>query len=170
VQTGGHQPAKYNEEVHDAIIQALLEGASKSMAFKLAGLNAQTPFDWVTMGKKNPEKYPHYWKLGEDIELAIATVQKQMVDRLRQTALSGAPHTWQAAAWYLERTAPEDFGKRDKVEVTAPDGPLVQLNQVVLGDADTRALGRDLLRRVTSPPTHLAIGPGDDSEPAEDVG
>lgn len=151
--------SKYSPEVHEEIVKFIREGASKSMAFKLAGLNEQTPFDWLAQGRKDPEKYPEYVQLAADIDFATAEVQQEMVASIKATATSGRPHTWQAAAWYLERTAPADFGKNDRVEVKLPDGPLVQLNQVILNDSEARSIGRDLLRRVTAP---IALEEGDE--------
>jgi hypothetical protein len=35
--------------------------------------------------------------------------------------------TWQAAAWYLERTNPKKWGRHDTVEVTGTDGGAIQV-------------------------------------------
>src|SRR5688500_1679884 len=155
------RPSSYTEEKGKEIVEHILAGNSKTNAFKLAGFHPDVVFAWLKRGKEDPDRYPELAELHENVEEATAHVQGEMAQRIRLTALSGAPNTWQAAAWYLERTDPANWGKRDQVKIEA-DKPLIQLNQVVLEDPETRAIGRDLLRRVALAPSRLALGPGAD--------
>lgn len=166
--TGNKHSSKCTPEVIESIETAIREGKSKSMAFKLAGIHVDTGFDWLRYGRQNPERYPEYVELQEKMELAEAEFMGEMVDEVVATAKSQRPNTWQAAAWLLERKAPEEWGKRDKVSIDASGGPLVQLNQVVLVDADAREASRALLRRVTAGSPVLALGPGVGDESAEE--
>lgn len=159
---------KFTEENRKIILDALRDGFPKSRAALLAGVSIDRFFDWLREGKTNPEAFPEKAKFAEEVELAVVEGQKVLSDRIRQTALSGAPNTWQAAAWVLERTAPEEWGRRDKVEVEGGEKPLIQLNQVVLGNEETRQISRDLLRRVGVSNPHKSVGPGTGDEPSED--
>lgn len=162
-------PTKCTDAFIERVIECIEKGLPKGKAFTLGGVNEQTGFDWLAEVRKDREKaHPQWVKLYDALEGALARHEDELVDVIRSTATSGMPNTWQAAAWLLERRNPNDWARRDKVEVEAGDKPLIQLNQVVLGDTDTRQLGRDLLRRVASPPAHLTERAGASSEPSED--
>jgi len=139
---------------------ALREGVSQRAAALAVGLNPELLADWLWKGRRWPEKYPEYATLVEEIEVVKAECQRDMVNVIVNTAKSGAPNTWQAAAWYLERTDPENWGRRDKVSVKNEGGPLVQVNQVILSDPDARAASRDLLNRLATDRAAEPLGPG----------
>jgi hypothetical protein len=148
----------------EPFLVALREGVSMRAAALAVGLNPETVAEWRWKGKKWPEKYPQYAELNDKIDTVQAEVQREMVTVVVNTAKSGAPNTWQAAAWYLERTDPENWARRDKVSVKNEGGPLVQVNQVILTDADARAASRDLLNRLAAGGAAEPFGPGSRAE------
>lgn len=156
----GRQPTLYSKEMHKKIVDAIRKGASIKDAGILAGLGKDTLDTWLYNGRHEPEKYPHFAKLSDDLETCKAEKRLRLVEQIDQTALSGAPGTWQAAAWRLERDDPKNWGRKDKVEVQNTGGPQTQLNMVVLVDEGIREQARDLLRRVAGPgATEIAPGP-----------
>ena len=126
-------------------------GRPKTIAFRLTGLHPDTVWDWLRLGRARPGDYPQYVRLAEDIEHAKAEAEAEALDRIKAAAKSDPKH-WTADAWYLERTNPKEFGRRERVEVEA-SAPLIQLNQVVLSNPEVRDQARALLRQVT------ALGP-----------
>jgi hypothetical protein len=141
--------SKYTPELHEQIVAYIRQGYPKTVAFRLVGLNADTGWDWLRAGRERPDDYPHYVQLAEDIDHAIAEVQAERVDQILAAAQD--PKHWTAAAWYLERTDPQTWGRKDRVQLDAGDsGPLIQLNQLVLVDGDARQSSRELLRRATA--------------------
>ncbi len=139
--------SKYTPEIHEQIVSYIRKGYPKTTTFGLVGINADTGWDWLRYGRDQPEKYPHYVRLAEDIEQAIAEVQAERVDQILAAAQD--PKNWTAAAWYLERTDPQTWGRKDRVEIDASkSAPMFQLNQIVLTDAGAREEGRALIRRV----------------------
>jgi hypothetical protein len=51
------------------------------------------------------------------------------------------PKNWTAAAWWLERRHPQDYSKRDKVEMSGPDGGPIESRDVTsLPDHERQAL------------------------------
>lgn len=153
------KPGLYNRAVHKKIVTAIEKGASIKDAGLLAGLGTDTLDGWLYSYRSEPEKYAHYKHLVEDIQEAKARRRQRSVERIEQAAQGGA---WQADAWHLERTDPENWGRKDQVKVESNEGPRIQLNTVVLVDTEARELSRDLLRRIAGPVgTDLAIGPGD---------
>lgn len=150
-------------------LEALRTGITSTAACRLVGLNPQTLYDWTYNGRRDPEKYPEYAQLIEDIELVKAEVQKEMVEHITIAAKADPKH-WTAAAWYLERTDPANWGKRDKVEVKNEGGPLIQLNQVILSDEAAREASRDLLNRLAAGRSSEPLGLGAGGESAGDDG
>jgi len=150
---------KYNKEVHAKIVEACKDGNSYDTAGVLAGLGKQTIWDWLDKAKKRPEEFPEYVKLHADMTLARAACHDAIVARIKETALSGLPNTWQAGAWILERQDPVNWGRKDRVQVSGDrSAPLVQLNQVVLVDSNAREQGRAFLRGLTDGGTGVPVG------------
>jgi hypothetical protein len=144
----------------EKVLEAMRLGNTFAAACRQCGLNPETGHDWLYKARKWPEKFPDYVQWLEAMEQVKAEVQAEMVDVVRQTALSGAPNTWQAAAWYLERSDPANWSRRDKVTVNNEGAPLVQINQVILGDDDARDASRELLHRLTASRTAEPLRPG----------
>lgn len=141
---------KYNKKLHGVIVQSVRNGHPKMIAFRAAGVHPQTVIDWVAMGRAQPDTYPEYVQLAEDIEQAKAEAEMEALDRIKAAAKADHKH-WTADAWYLERTNPEQFSRRDRVEIETGSQPLIQLNQLVLMDEDVREQSRALLRKVAAP-------------------
>jgi hypothetical protein len=167
------QYRKYSKKLHVVIVQSIRNGHTKTVASRAAGLNEQTLFDWLAMGRTQPDKYPEYVKLGEEIEQAKAEAEAEALDLIHAAAKSDPKH-WTAAAWYLERTNPAEFSRRDRVEIEAGSKPLVQINQVVLVDEEARELARrNLVMVAGTPEMKAALLRGHDADvvdvPAEEV-
>jgi hypothetical protein len=151
------------------ILEEMAKGVTRSAACRIVGISTETVSEWIFKANKYPEKYPEYVEFREAMEHVRAEVQKEMVGHIIGAARSDPKH-WTAAAWYLERTDPENWGKRDKVEVKNEGGPMIQFNQVVLSDPDAREASRDLLHRLTADRAPQSFGPGTGGEPAGDRG
>jgi hypothetical protein len=151
---------KYNAKVHKTIVDTVRKGNSLRDAGLLAGLGMDTLETWLYNAKTMPDRYPHYVQLKADIEKARAERRGKAVENIITVGDSQQAGTWQANAWYLERTDPENWGRKDKIE-HVNDSPKTQVNTVVLIDADARETARDLLKRVAGHSgADIAIGPG----------
>lgn len=151
----------YSAKVHKAIIASVKKGYSLTDAGLLAGLGTDLIHDWLSKGRHTPDTHPHLASLVADIAVAQAERRGAAVDSIVAVGTSQLPGTWQASAWYLERTDPDNWGRKDKVEHTGDTGPKTQLNTVVLIDTDAREAARDLLKRIAGDSSpNLAIGPG----------
>lgn len=148
----------------DKILEAMRLGNTMPAACRQVGCSPELVHSWLYVMRKKPGLYPEYEEFAEKMEQVKAEVQAEMVDVIRTTALSGAPNTWQAAAWYLERSDPANWSRRDKVTVQNEGAPLVQINQVILGDDDAREASRDLLRRLTADRTDEPLRTGSRGE------
>lgn len=113
---GGH--LKLNKATQETIIQAIRAGNYADVAAKYAGIDESTFYRWMSKGEGEdaPEPYASFRKA---VENAKAAAEVRNVAIIQQAANSG---TWQAAAWYLERTSYARWGRKTNVEVTGAGG------------------------------------------------
>jgi len=112
------RPTKLTKEVQERIIQAVSAGNYLDTAAQYAGIDGSTMRRWVAKGEapSAPEPYRSFCTA---LKSARAAAEVRSVALINQAASGG---TWQAAAWYLERSYPDRWG-RTRVEVTGgPDG------------------------------------------------
>jgi transposase len=109
---------KYSKELITDIIKYIESGASNKDAAALSGVSEETFYNWLrpTIKKDdkeipNPDYHPEF---SESLKKAKTKRKVAMVNRI----LSAAKGSWQAAAWYLERQYNEEFGRRDKHELS----------------------------------------------------
>lgn len=169
----GGQNAKFKDpKLLARICLHARRGRSKTDCFKLVGVSPDGGFTWLKRGREqDPVCDGILIRFERVFERCVAKFNAEQLAMIEGAAQSGAPNTWQAAGWLLERRDPGNFGRRDavKVEGSLNSGPQVQLNQVVLIDGDAREASRALLRRISSfgPDEPLGIGVG--GEPEEDA-
>lgn len=135
---GNGRPPKLAQRIHpdapttygDRIIQALEAGAFFDDACTFANVSRSAAYEWLARGKdaralveergddaklgKNDQLYLDFT---DAVERARAGVVVSNLAIIRQAAQSG---TWQAAAWYLERTQPQKFGRFQRPDTDEP--------------------------------------------------
>lgn len=137
----------------DAILLALAKGNNRKTAAAAGGVSYQTLREWE-------KDFPEF---AEAVEKAEGQAQQDLLARILYASQHGAvttrpdgtvteqPGAWQAAAWILERRWPRDYGRREAVEMSGPDGgPLETLDVGAMKDHERRVLAdviRDELRR-----------------------
>jgi hypothetical protein len=172
---------KYNEVVHQAIVDSVRAGNYRGTAARLVGINESTLRDWTNIGKDYREQgfepgdpgmdRPEFLQLLIDLEEAEADFEQSMVARVTAAANSGAPNTWQAGMTILERKMPEKFGKRDALKISGDaENPLQVEAKHVLDRDDARELGRDFLRSIALSRPGLPSGDGVRNELTADAG
>lgn len=117
-------------ELTDAIVQYVAEGVPLRFAAQAVGIDVGTYYKWLHRGEREHGGMYHEFAtrveqaLGSAVAANVATVKK------------AAEKQWQAAAWWLERVYPEQFGRRDAVALTGADGKPLQVE--VLWEASWR--------------------------------
>jgi hypothetical protein len=112
------RPTKRNPIVEEHILRALAEGNARWPAAALAGISGTSLSRWMA----------------EDEDFALRVQQAEAMaiqdhlEVIKQAADSG---TWQAAAWWLERRHPDQWGRNRR-----PDEMLDKPEVVVLRWAD----------------------------------
>ena len=110
-------PSKIQDpQIREILRGAISIGASITQAASAAGIDASTFRRWRLKAEKDQEPYMTFFaELA--MERDVATVKKlQIIDKAAQAG------TWQAAAWWLERNFPDEYGQRTRHEVTGKDG------------------------------------------------
>lgn len=125
------RPTDCTPEVTAAVCEQLREGLSISSACAAAGIDRSTYHRWIARGDEGPPF--------SDFRAETTRARHDGNRVLERTIRSAALDDWRAAAWMLERKAPEDWSKR--TEISGPDGGPVQVHDV------TAAIDAELARR-----------------------
>lgn len=105
---GGRATSKFSPERAEAVLTGIRVGNSRTRAAVAAGITKDTVRRWA-------DRYPSF---ARRLDQAEAEGVALLLGAVRQHAMSGAPNTWQAAAWILERTHPDEFGQRSRVDIS----------------------------------------------------
>jgi transposase len=124
----GAKPPSINDRKVQDLIKALQYGNYMDTACKLAGVGVTTAYRWINEGAEetnriaagltpDPKRAP-YVEIMEGIEKARAESEARNVSVIQKAAQDG---TWQASAWWLERTRPQKWGRFMRTEPLAPE-------------------------------------------------
>lgn len=120
---GVGRPSKYTPETVKRITDALSLGATRKLACEAAGLHVATFSEWMT---ENPAFAEVVTKAEGSAGLrALANIQAAARGNER------SPAQWTASAWLLERTRPDEYGRR-QVEVIGQGGGPVQVQAQIV--------------------------------------
>jgi len=146
---------KLTPEVQETICNWLKLGYYQEDAAVMAGIAPSTFYDWLKKGAEEDAKQEEIKALGSgesplpaikedsDIELvyiysefseavarARAEAEGAHIKNIRRAADNG---TWQASAWFLERSFPKKWGKRSALEIDAQGDEPIKF-QITYGD------------------------------------
>lgn len=110
----GGRPSKLTPETCKAIVDGITIGMPYHAAAQAAGITYETFNNWMNRGKK--AKSGRYFQFFQDIKEAESRGIRNNLILITKAAKEGS---WQASAWILERRHPEDFGRREKVNMNA---------------------------------------------------
>ena len=96
----GRKPLDY-EKYLPQLESVLIGGATIKDACAYVGIGQSSFYEWT-------RDYPQF---SEAIEKARASAKVACVTQIRQAAKS----EWQAAAWFLERSDPSNWGRKDMI-------------------------------------------------------
>lgn len=135
------RPTKLTPEIQERICQAIRTGNTRKDAAAYAGVSERAMAYWQARGRRR--KKGRYFQFLQALQKAdadaicrnVAVIQKAtqggtVVSRKTITRKDGSVEVsetfsepqWTAAAWWLERRRPDDYGKRERHEHTGADG------------------------------------------------
>jgi hypothetical protein len=115
-------------EVFDRIVSAVKGGSYLDDAAAYAGISERTLYLWLARGREAEQALEEGQPLTDDEALLLQfsqAIQKARADAVIRnvTLIQNAAQqgSWQAAAWYLERTNPRKWGRTETVEIGIPE-------------------------------------------------
>lgn len=140
VPTALGRPSKISKAIADELGALLRRGLTQTDACDAASLPRSTFYAWLAKAKDIREELPD--------PIPAARIKKLTVEELRLldfldvvtgararakgdalTAIRGAMFDdWRAAAWFLERSFPEEYGRRDHIAIDSDE--VVQIRVV----------------------------------------
>lgn len=124
----GGRPTALTHEVQERIIQAVRGGSYLDDAANYAGIAERTLYRWLAKGRDaiNAEELGYelteqerlYGQFCQALLKARADATIRNLTLIQNAAQSGS---WQAAAWFLERTNPRKWGRHETFEIEGVD-------------------------------------------------
>ena len=110
------RPTKLNDEVTEKVVTAIKAGSYVETAAAFAGVSKSTLYDWLKRGANQKEGI--YREFSAAVEQALAHADIRDIGIIATAAQKGV---WQAAAWRLERKHPDQWGRRQVIQVGTGD-------------------------------------------------
>jgi hypothetical protein len=122
---------KLAPEIHAKMVSLIKMGNYMETAAAACGISALTVRRWISDGQK-PGADTELKKFSDDVLMAEGESEARAVLTVQKAAVED----WRAMAWFLERRAPERWGKRDiiKIEVEKELGTLLDAVQPMVSE------------------------------------
>ncbi len=121
------RPTKLTPELIEIVERLIDSGMSVSAVCDAVGVARPTFYQWVSLGEKGTSK-DIYTEFADRVKKARAIVQARWLERIEVAAQD--PKTWTAAAWLLERSFPQEFGRRTAVDVTVREDVVAEIERL----------------------------------------
>ena len=121
---------KLTKELIEKAADIIARGNYYKVAIDILGIDEKTWYNWMRQGEIDANKGTN--SLNFQFFQSIKKAEADAIDRnltiIQQAADKG---NWQASAWFLERKYPEQWGKRDNVNLTTDkDGFRIEVEYV----------------------------------------
>lgn len=136
---GRGRPTKFCPDLANMIIDNVRRGNYVETAAALAGLAKVTFYDWLRRGARGEQPY-------QDFHEAIQQARAVAEDRAVRAILGDG--SWQALAWWLERTKPDLYGRKDKLTASVDSQHTERQESIFEANLTADPTMRDLLRQV----------------------
>lgn len=129
---------KLNPKVHHKIVATLQAGAFQTTAAQNAGITPKTFWAWLERGAMEEARVEEgfepnaeeakYVRFKKDVEIARACAEVEAVTNVRDAGRNG---TWQASAWFLERSFPQRWSRNRELEEIKNDNEQANPDEVM---------------------------------------
>lgn len=144
--TAGRISPIMNEQVQQELLNLIILGTPIRKAVTAVGITEKTFYTWMNRGMAERERLETIPNAKPDLTEGVYLQFLQSCERARSEAIakkvaviaqSGVNGDWRAAAWWLERQVPDEFGKTDRVEIGGTNGDTIKI-QVEMGDLEDK--------------------------------
>lgn len=94
----------------ERILQGIKQGLTQERSAIAAGITERTFYNWIERGEKDTSGI--FFQLFQDLKKAEAEGELNLL----KTIQDASKHTWQAAAWILERRFPSRWARPKQTE------------------------------------------------------
>ncbi len=118
----GRKP-KLTKEIIENLAKALEAGNYMETACEYVGISKTTLYRWLAEAEQDKAK-PIFRELSDAVRHSRAKAEVRNVYKIQQAA----EESWQAAAWWLERSHSKKWGRQQKVELSGADGGSINVS------------------------------------------
>lgn len=118
------RPTKCTPDRVKRIIDALKGGNTREVAYAYAGVSRGAFYKWLARGEAqllldlDPDAIPESERPYVDLVEGVKRAESEAVVRNVLLVSKAAETSWQAAAWWLERRYPQDWGRKDNLHLS----------------------------------------------------
>jgi hypothetical protein len=117
------RPTKLTPETQKAIVDALSIGATRKSAVLAAGISYKTFLNWLDIGRMVRDGELRKTKTRNQFLQFLQSVEKSeheaFVNYTKTIASAAAKGDWRAAESFLKRRDPDNWGDRQKTDITS---------------------------------------------------
>lgn len=145
-----HGSSKLRPEYIEPLAENLRNGLDIDSSCRLVGVAPSTYYYWLREAEELSEQVHNddggrksraqlaeegivFKKRQRELLKFLETVKRAEAQAIQRNVLviqAAVQNHWQAAAWYLERRRPGDWGKKDQMGVSGPDGGPIPIELV----------------------------------------
>jgi transposase len=108
---GKGRPSKCTPELIERISELIAKGMPIRLTCGAVGITDACFYLWMQKGEAGKKEYIDFFS---KVEAAKAKAVEGYLDRLEEYSKNGSVY---ATTWFLERRCPEEFGRREKIDV-----------------------------------------------------
>jgi len=121
--------------VQQRICSAIEGGNFVATAAQLAGVSRATLYRWIALADTDDKQY-------RDFRDALLTARAKAEARAVAVIVKAGRRSWQSAAWYLERSFPGDWRRREQHQELPTASDVGSFGQPTVGDRLEAAMQR----------------------------
>ena len=128
------RPSILTQAMIDDLRSVIKEGNYVSVACGICGIDERIIYKWLDRGEKEPGTL--FSTLSQSVKKAQAEAERLHLTRIT----TAGERNWQASAWFLERTKPDRYSRRDRIEAHVKIGPAIDFEIETLSQPHTGQL------------------------------
>ena len=142
----GRKTALLDVSKEQTLLDYIRIGTPVRKAVTASGIAEKTFYNWMARGLAERERQALVPNSKDNPTEVIFLQFLQRVEQARAEAIakkiaviakSGNEGDWRAAAWWLERQVPDEFGKTDRFEIGGTNGEAIKV-QIEMGDLEDK--------------------------------